>query len=180
MPFYRQIVFFTGVLILAGGALAQSPSEHYRTKWERGAYQEALETLERWLGEDRTSGPRSFQRDYAELLFAVGRVDEAIGVLEDVTSRYASPAHTVRLALLYRYRGRSQDFREALDRAQQQIEMRLVYGVDREDWVAMGRLMELRGEDPKRVLGHYRRLTAEHPDYAPGFVAAGDLADLIL
>ena len=45
-----------------------------------------------------------------------------------------------------------------------------------EEWLALGRLLDLRGDDPQTVLAHYERLAERHPDYVPALVAAGDLA----
>ena len=57
--------------------------------------------------------PRSTRRDYAELLVLTGRVDEAIAQLEGLSA--SSPDVTVRLAELYRMRGRMGDYATGID-----------------------------------------------------------------
>ena len=155
---------------------ARGQTQSYRILWERGEYQQALQVLERLFEEEASGSALSLERDYAELLFQLGRTDDAITVMEAVVSTYPFPSHSLRLALLYRYRGRLQEYEEILDRVDSQIRTLLSYRLGPEEWLALGQLLDLRGDDPQTVLAHYGRLLEQRPDYAPALVAAGDLA----
>ena len=163
-----RIVFALWMLVCATPVAAQ---EDYQSLWQRGAYREAVQALEGRL-ERMPFRPRALRSDYAELLFAVGRVDEAIEELERAVTGTFAPQTTIRLAEMYRYRGRLQSFAGALRIAERQLEMIASLLPDRDDRLAAGRLMELRGEDPRAILQHYALMG----DEIPALVAAGRLA----
>ena len=73
--------------------------------------------------------PVRWLRDRAELLAETGRVDEAIAEFERMDRLYGSPEYTLRLALLYRERGRKNDYLAALGRASEQTRRMARYGV---------------------------------------------------
>ena len=161
-------------------ALCLDPSrgeaQSYRILWERGEYQQALQDLEGFFTDGFTGSALSLERDYAELLFQLGRTDDAIGVMESIVSSYPLLSNSLRLARLYQYRGRRQEYEALLERAYQRARALLSYPLGPEEWLALGQLLDLRGDNPQTILAHYDRLSERHPDYVPAPVAAGDLA----
>ena len=170
------LLLLSGLLIALSCGATRGQVQAYRALWEKGEYQRALHVLEGLLDEGTSGADLSLERDYAELLFQLGRTDDAIAVMEAVVSTYPVPSHSLRLAFLYRYRGRRQEHEDILKRADNQIRTLLSYRLGPEEWLALGQLLDLRGDDPQTVLAHYERLLERHPDYAPALVAAGDLA----
>ncbi|MXX12882.1 MAG: tetratricopeptide repeat protein, partial [Gemmatimonadetes bacterium] len=130
----------------------------YRVLWARGDYAEAVKVLER-----ASYHPWSSRRDYAELLVLTGRVDEAIAQLGGVGSALDV---TVRLAELYRMRGRMGDYGLALMKAEDQVRLLSEYRPDVDDLVAVARLRELKGEDPKSLLRFYNLMAEVFPNSA--------------
>ena len=141
----------------------------YRTLWARGDYAEAVKALER-----ASYHPRSTRRDYAELLVLTGRVDEAIAQLEGLSA--SSPDVTVRLAELYRMRGRMGDYGMTLIKAEHQVRLLSEYRPDIDDFLAAARLRELKGEDPKSLLRFYNLMAQAFPNSASVLIAAGKLS----
>ncbi|MYF74313.1 MAG: tetratricopeptide repeat protein, partial [Gemmatimonadetes bacterium] len=140
----------------------------YRVLWARGDYAEAVKVLDR-----ASYHPWSTRRDYAELLALTGRVDEAIEQLEGIGSALDA---TVRLAELYRLRGRMGDYGLALMKAEDQVRLLSEYRHDVDDLIAIARLRELKGEDPKSLLRFYNLMAEVFPNSASVLVAAGNLA----
>ncbi|MGA1198411.1 MAG: peptidase MA family metallohydrolase, partial [Candidatus Latescibacterota bacterium] len=161
------------ILLLAPAIEAQTTD--YRDLWQRGDYAEAIVALETRF-ERLSYLPRSLRREYAALLFTVGRIDEAIDVLEALAMSAIDPMTMVRLAQLYHYRGRLDDFQGILTLTEQQLQSLSNYRRGRDDLLAQGYLMVLNGEDPRAVLRHFSNLTNTFPSYEEAFVAAGDLA----
>ena len=163
----RKITYLIAALLLSGQNLCAQEAD-YRVFWQRGDYAEAVEVLAH-----RLYLSRSARLDYAELSALTGRVDEAIAVLEEAVS---TPDVTVRLAELYRGRGRLTDYDNALIHAEQQVRLSSAYRRDIDDLLAVARLRELKGEDPKSILRFYNLMAQAFPNSAPVLVAAGDLA----
>jgi tetratricopeptide (TPR) repeat protein len=160
---------------------AASPSEQnreYTSLWSHGDYREALQTLETLIKERGDPIPLRWLVDRAELRYETGRIDEAIADLENLEKiRYASPVHLLRLALLYRERGRKDDYLQTRGRAVERALQTIRYSPRPELMLVLGRIGELQGDNPKTILNSlYASLMEQAPDYAPGFVAAGDLA----
>ena len=163
------------ILIMLLAPAIEAQTTDYRDLWQRGDYAEAIVALEARF-ERLSYRPRSMRREYAELLFTVGRIDEAIGVLETLAMSAIDPMTMVRLAQLYHYRGRLDDFQGILTLTQQQLQSLSNYRRGRDDLLAEGLLMGLNGEDPRAILRHFSNLTNAFPSYEEAFVAAGDLA----
>ncbi len=158
--------FFLGLVVES----AWGQETDYRTLWKRGDYAEAVKVLL-----ERVSyHPRSTRRDYAELLVLTGRVDEAIAQLEGLSA--SSPDVTVRLAELYRMRGRMGDYGMTLIKAEHQVRLLSEYRPDIDDFLAAARLRELKGEDPKSLLRFYNLMAQAFPNSVPVFIAAGKLS----
>ena len=155
------------ILLSAESVFAQEAD--YRALWARGDYAEAVKVLER-----ASYHPRSTRRDYAELLVLTGRVDEAIAQLEGLSA--SSPDVTVRLAELYRMRGRMGDYGLALMKAENQVRLLSEYRPDVDDFLAAARLRELKGEDPKSLLRFYNLMAQAFPNSVPVLIAAGKLS----
>ena len=155
-------------LILLSAENAWGQETDYRVLWARGDYAEAVKVLER-----ASYHPWSTRRDYAELLALTGRVDEAIEQLEGIGSALDA---TVRLAELYRMRGRMGDYGLALMKAENQVRLLSEYRHDVDDLIAIARLRELQGEDPKSLLRFYNLMAEVFPNSASVLVAAGNLA----
>ena len=154
------------ILLSAGSVWGQEMD--YRALWARGDYAEAVKVLER-----ASYHPWSTRRDYAELLALTGRVDDAIEQLEGIGSALDA---TVRLAELYRLRGRMGDYGLALMKAENQVRLLSEYRHDVDDLIAIARLHELQGEDPKSLLRFYNLMAEVFPNSASVLVAAGNLA----
>jgi tetratricopeptide (TPR) repeat protein len=168
---FGALVFLWVVL----GGIVQAQEGDYRTLWRQGAYVEAVEALEGRF-ENLSYRPRSMRQDYAELLVITGRIDEAIELLEGIAVGYDAPGVTVRLAELYRERGRLGDFNMALLKAEQQVRSLSDYRRDVDDLLAAARVRELKGEDPKSVLRFYNLMAEVFSRSAAVFVASGNLA----
>lgn len=159
-------------LLLAGISHAQT----YQALRDRGDLRDALATLESAIKADSASIDAETHADYADLLFRTGQIDRAIEVAQPLAQSFRALTDRVRLAGYYRYRGRTDDFDRILEQSLRISRMMMQYGLDAEDWVAAGQLMELDGTDPGRVMAHYQRLLDAHPDHVLGLVSAGELA----
>lgn len=163
-------------------ANAQFGAEEYRSHWEQGQYHEALKMLEEKMNADSDQARTWYHRnirmlsDRAELRGIVGLVDEAIQDLEEVSRRYEEPAFLLRLAKLYRERGRLVEFEATLERAVQR-DGRWGFNSQEENVLALAKIAELRGENPKQILSTlYSLLMENYPSFSPGYVGAADLA----
>ena len=154
----------------------QIRAQEYRLLWEQGHVLEALASIEALIGDDPDDDRTTIRRDYARLLFETGRLDRAIEVAEPLAQSFRALTDRVRLAEYYRYRGRSADFDRILEQSLRVSRLMMQYGADAENWIAAGRLMELDGVDPSRVLSHYRRLLESQPDNVGGLIAAASIA----
>jgi len=167
------------VLVFLGfvaGSRAESAPD-YETLWKHGEYQQALKTVEALIAERGRFVPTQWLADRAELRYETGRIDEAIADFEGLEERYGSPTYLVRLALLYRERGRNEDYLQTLGRAWERARQSARYGSRAELALVQGRIAELQGQNPKTILNTlYAALMEQLPDYLPTFVAAGDLA----
>jgi cytochrome c-type biogenesis protein CcmH/NrfG len=166
-------LLFSTLLLFVATAQAQD----YRELWQGGEYTRAIGAVESAI-DAGDSGIRTsvLYSDYADLLFAVGRVDEAIGLAENIVSTYPLPSHIVRLIRLYDYRGRREQSRELLGLVERQMDRLRSYGLDEEEQLAIGQLLEMQGEEAQAVLAHYEALMVEYPTSEPLRVAAGDVA----
>jgi tetratricopeptide (TPR) repeat protein len=162
-------------LLLSLLFLAPSPTQaqDYRSLWREGLYQQALLVLEEQLDQYRGTGLFTRYAEYADLLAHVGRHDEAIALLQTITASYPLPSFAARLAHRYHYRGRRDEYQELLAQTARQIETLRGYRLDREEQLAIVRLLDMRGEDPQTILRQCERLASAHPDYARVRVAAG-------
>lgn len=168
---------FTGATWPTKRADRIAPVEDHRDLWRRGEYQAALDELQNLLETMPRGYPPRFIRDRAALQFEVGRVDRAISDLESLSRQIPSMSHMVRLAEFYRYRGRKEDFEKTLEKARQVAKNSRSFGGYGENVVALGRIYELTGENPKFILNSiYGKLLENTPSYIAGYVAAGDLA----
>lgn len=170
---YNMLIII--VLLWCGSEAQAQDLRDYRDLWQRGDYAEAVTALETRF-ERLSYRPRSMRRDYAELLFTVGRVEAAIEVLEGLALSATDPMAMVRLAQLYHYKGRLHDFNSIVLLTEQQLAGLANYRQGRDDILAEGLLMVLKGDDPRAVLRHFASLTNAFPSYDAAYVAAGDLA----
>ncbi len=154
----------------------------YQVLWDQGEYREALDRLQ----EDIDSRPelkktRAFRyvnwvSDRAKLNALIGEVDKAIDDLEWITGWIEEPAFYLRLAELYKTRGRLQDYQNALEQAKASADRRYGFHSREENLLAICKVNELQGENPKQLLNSwYSILTKNYPDFTAAFVSAGDL-----
>ncbi len=187
----RLGVFLLGISWLAGWNAASAPSDwitlsttpEYRELWLRGEYREALTALESEMATRPELADSLAYRylvwlsDRAALRFEVGMVDEAIADLETIVQVSAEPMFLLRLARLYQYRGRMDDYQALLQAAARQRIPRGRFYSQEQNLLAYGQLAELQGESPKRLLASlYKSLMEQLPGFAAGFTGAGDLA----
>lgn len=153
------------------------PDAPYAEPYLAGRYAEALEGVEKAIAAEFGLASPLWMADKAELLFLLGRYDEAISEMSDVVRRVYEPIHTVRLAEMYRHVGQVEDARGATDLAVQQSQSGYRQDFAKENLLAMGRIARLQGENPRRILQIYQeRLLGRFPEFAPGFEAAGEIA----
>lgn len=168
-------------VLLAWPAAAQDTAaeaeEDYLSLWTRGAYREALSVLSGAAESAAGWTRRSMQRDMVELQFITGDVDGAIATARLLVETYNDLSDVARLAELYRYRGLSTEFSEALLLGEELIQRLMRYGMNQEDFLAALKMASLRGDDPKEILGtRYKLLIDQRPMYTEAYVAAGALA----
>jgi tetratricopeptide (TPR) repeat protein len=150
--------------------------EDYQTLWARGEYREALDALQKMLEPHEPYLPYRWVEERADLRFEVGEVDDAIADMESLAQSMGEPMYTLRLAELYRYRGRTEDYEASLAKAYWQASG---YGGGSrvKNFLAMCRVVEMRGESPQVIFSAIRnQLILQRPDEVLGYVAAGDLA----
>lgn len=151
--------------------------EDYRDLWKRGEYSAALRELNAMLGTMLRGVPPRYLCDRAELYALLGQPDLAIRDMELLCRQISAPVYTLRLAELYRSVGREELFRATLEEAANQAENRWFYGAYEDNVVAMARIQELKGENPRTILRTLLDpLIASRPSFAGGYVAAGNLA----
>lgn len=179
-PCRRTCSLFILALLSAAVCFAApgDASERYNDLWQRGGYQQALMMLNRQLEGLRPDlWPVEYAMDHAELLHSVGRVDEAIKEMESIVRRCPEPAFSVTLALYYRDRGRLDDFQRLLQEAIREAQRPANYAPPWKNALAVARLLELGGENPKVILNSYITLWIDRmPGESLPYVAAGDLA----
>ena len=158
-------------------ATLYDPSAPYAEPYLAGRYAEALAGVEKAIAAELGLASPLWMADRAELLFILGRYDEAISEMSDVVRRVYEPIYTVRLAEMYRHVGQVDDARGATDLAIQQSQAGYRQDFAKENLLAMGRIARLQGENPRRILQIFQeRLLGRFPEYAPGFEAAGEIA----
>ncbi len=172
------LLFAVSGLTVAISQQATEPVEDYEDFWKRGEYAQALKMIEEMINSTDAFVPVRLSLDHGELLFAVGRVDEAIAAMEDVANRYPEPANTLELALMHQYRGHTDQYEQKLRYAASQARPYMWRYSRRDDnYVAMGRIAELLGENPRTILNtHFKVLLEQNPGMTKAHIGAGDLA----
>lgn len=171
-----SLVFSVACVARAQDEDAAEAGEDYKDLWNRGAYREALANLEALIQAADGYVPISQIRNRARLRFATGKVDEAIEDMKYVSSERPEPSHTLELALMYQYRGRTEDYDRTLRYAYGQSSQRRYSRRDR-NLVATGRTYELMGKSPKSILTtFYGQIFDQFSDRASFHVGAGDIA----
>ena len=169
----RNLAALSLILLLP----VQVRAQEHRSLWEQGRVVEALASIEALIGDSLDDELPLILRDYARLLFETGKVDRAIEVAEPLAQSFRSLTDRVRLAEYYRYRGLTADFDRILEQSLRVSRLMMRYGLDAENWIAVGRLMELDGVEPSRVLAHYKRLLDRQPHNLDGLIAAASIAN---
>ncbi len=185
-------VFVTGIFAFALGldlnpATAQEQvrpgnddalTDHYTDLWSRGEYHEALRGLDVLIANSNNYVPVRLKRHRAQLLFQIGRVDEAIAEMSDVVQKYPEPSNTLDLALMYEYVGKKDLYDQYLREAARQTRGNAWrYNRREANYVAMGRIAELLGENPRTILTtHFGVLLDRDPRMIEAHLGAGDLA----
>lgn len=172
-------ILLTGLVFSPGYAqeAASDSEEDYDDLWKRGAYREALDALHETLSSFGEYTPIQGLEDRSALHFEVGEVDEAIKDMEELSGLSRSPVHDLKLAELFRYRGRLDEYEAALARASARLNAGFYYRDRVRSFLALGRIAELGGEDPKQILSLIYKVQMERsPNDVRAFVAAGELA----
>ncbi len=169
--------FLAGVTVdVAGEQIYERiEAEEYIELWNEGDHQGALDAQTKVM--ERYQGMVTIQwvLDRADLLVAIGRVDEAIAFLEEHSWRF--PALQWKLATLYHYRGRTVEFRQTLEWASEGTRSRYFDRSNPGNLLVVGKIAEWRGDNPRTILSDiYTVVIEENPDFVPGHLAAGDLA----
>lgn len=153
------------------------PEAPYVEAYLAGRYAESIKVAEASFSEKLGVVPPAWLADHAELLYIVGRYEEAIAEMSDAVRRVYEPIYTVRLAEMYRAVGKPDDAAQAVELAIQQSQSGYRQEYNRENLLAMGRIARLQGENPRRILQIYQeRLLGRFPEFAPGFEAAAEIA----
>ncbi len=149
----------------------------YSALWRRGAVEEAFALVDGEIDRATEGVPIVWLMDRTHLLFQLGRVDEAISDMEWLQYRRPSPVKALHLANLYQYRGKRGAARRVLREAVERFKGPERYLDDVDDMLAMIRILELRGENPKNLL---RTILDGDPDkpeaLAKRYMAAANLA----
>jgi tetratricopeptide (TPR) repeat protein len=155
----------------------------YKPLWEKGEYQKALEQLQEHM-DARPELQRiwSFRYvhwmlDRAALYAEIGKIDEAIEDLEWVYNHFEEPVINYRLAVLYKQKGRMEDYERILNSLSRRSTQYWRYFDRQENLLALAKLSEMQGENPRQLLNTlYSALMKNYPEFANGFVGAGDLS----
>lgn len=165
-------------LVVGDWGLAFGASDGYRALWRGGEYRAALKALDDQIAEAEGYVPVRMRRHRAELRFATGSVDDAIVEMQYVTNEYPEPSHTLELALMYRYRGLMTKYEQTLNRAAGQMRnspWRYTRGDNNR--VAIARILEILGENPKTILSaYYGSIFEQRPNMTVAYIGAGGLA----
>ncbi|MBN2326350.1 MAG: hypothetical protein JXR73_04285 [Candidatus Omnitrophica bacterium] len=160
-----------------------SQSEYYRELYLQGEYQKALDLLNQEMeARPELAAVKAFRyilwlSDRANILFELGRIDEAVSDLEIAVDLHPEPAFILRLARLHQYRGRMDDYKAMLELAIQNSRIRWSFHSYEENILAWAQIAELRGENPKQIYSSIFKNLMEHaPNFSDGFCGAGDLA----
>ena len=163
------------LLAAAGPSWAQNAIEvHYTDLWSRGEYHAALKALEAYVQD----APRDRHfRHLAQLYFETGQVDKAIQTMERVAEMSPESSTMLELALMYKYVGQMDLYRTRLDHSARLAQSSRYLRRRDENLVAMGRIAELLGENPRTILNtHYKMVIETQPNLVIARIAAGDLA----
>lgn len=175
-----RALLLPALLASGGGALGlelQDPSARYAEACRKGQYAEAIDLAKAAAGQDFGLPAVALAADYAELLYMVGRYDEAQTAMGEVVGRVYEPVYMVRLAEMYRHSGKTADSDGFLQLAIDTNMRGYRQAYPRENLLAMGKVARMRGESPRRILQIYQqRLLQRYPDFVPGFLEAGELA----
>lgn len=149
----------------------------YGKLWRRGAIAEALALVEKEIEMAVDGVPIVWLMDRTHMLFQLGRVDDAISDMEWLQYRRPSPVKALHLANLYQYRGKRGAVRRALREAVGRFKGPERHLDDVDDMLAMIRILEMRGENPKNLLRSILDGDLEKPEeMAKRYMAAADLA----
>lgn len=180
-------IFLLAGMIAVAPVSAQRPAdpaergqpgvEDYQDLWDRGDYRGALRQLNEMIMTMSRGVPPRYLYDRAELHFATGRIKLAVQDMEILCRQIAAPIYTLRLAEYYRSLGKQELYERTLDDAARQAENRWFYGAYEDNVVAMARIRDLQGENPRTILRTLLDpLIDRRPDFPGGINAAGDLA----
>ncbi len=185
----RRRLPFLLLTCLATGAPAQSQPppdssgfevehlEDYQDLWSRGEYALALGQLNEMLSTMSRGVPARYLYDRAALHFSTGRLQFAVRDMEMLCRQISAPIYTLRLAEYYRSLGKEELYARTLEDAARQAENRWFYGAYEDNVVAMARIQDLQGENPRTILRTLLDpLIEKRPDYAGGYIGAGNLA----
>ncbi|MDX9755193.1 MAG: hypothetical protein RBU29_14605, partial [bacterium] len=160
-----------------------APYEVYRDTFREGRYEEAMRQIDAHIAERADlQESRSFRymvwcSDRAAILAHIGRTEEAIAAMEEVVAAYSEPVFLWRLANLYETTGHPNEALRILSLLDLQESHRWSFFLPDENLAAVGRIAEVLGEDPKRLLSNfYTVLLRNFPGSAPVLLAAADLA----
>lgn len=183
-PIVWGILVFLGAVCLGGAAEAQASDseevyEDYEDLWDAGEYVRALTALEKIIEEQSRRYQKWIYRR-AKLRFHVGRVDEAITDMEDLSDRSPSPWYFLETALMHKYVGHLDEYDQWIEKSIPLLrDQRWMYTNRSENVASVGRLYEILGNNPKSILGtHFTplldgsRITLS----APAYIGAGDVA----
>lgn len=158
-------------------------TKRYKDAWESGQYQTALEQLNE-LVESRPDLQKikayrylQWLDDRANLFFLTGDVDSAIEDMTILADKVREPFSTYKLAMYHFHRGLLDDYKNLLNRAMQEAQSRWYFYYRGDNVVAIAKVSELLGENPKMLISsYYNNLIDSYPNYISGYTSAGSLA----
>lgn len=150
--------------------------QEYGKLRKAGQYEDALRILNKKIEEVRRIHVQ-WAIDRADLRFEVGQVDLAIEDLELIVSQIPEPMFYARLAELYEYRGFDDQAEATLKRGEAAAERYGQGSLDPDNTLGYLRIRELRGANPRELIGgDYEALFEKFPDFPPARIAAANLA----
>ncbi len=155
----------------------KADTDAYLDLWRRGQYNESLKLLEAAIASSTDGVPMRWLYDRSELLFQVGKVDEAITEIEWLHYRRPAAKSALQLAVYHQARGNHDEYQRLLRATADRFVRFDGEKDDTENTIAILRIRELLGENPRGLFEALDKIEYTEPeDKLLIHMARGDLA----